>query len=217
MIYPIVFFELCLVVSTLVIMIICGIYYGGISMEFVLRQFPAASILINILFYGASIFVLGRAYKRDNLRFGERNNRWSVGKMIAAAVIAAAAAVALNAAILYSPLPDIFPGFNDAAATSFKGQNPILLILTMVILGPIAEELAFRGLTYDRMKRYLGVPWSIVISSLMFGIYHANMIQFIYTSIMGLLLALYYEKSGSLIVPVIAHMAMNAYAVASYF
>ena len=51
----------------------------------------------------------------------------------------------------------------------------------------------------------------------MFGIYHANMIQFIYTSIMGLLLALYYEKSGSLIVPVIAHMAMNAFAVTSYF
>ena len=69
--YPIVFFELCLVVSTLVIMIICGMYYGGISMDFVLRQFPAAAILINILFYGVSVFVLGRAYKRDNLRFGE--------------------------------------------------------------------------------------------------------------------------------------------------
>ena len=50
MIYPIVFFELCLIVSTLVIMIICGMYYGGISTEFVLRQFPAAAILINILF-----------------------------------------------------------------------------------------------------------------------------------------------------------------------
>ena len=198
-------------------MIICGLYYGGISMEFVLRQFPTAAILVNILFYGVSIFVLGRAFKRDNMRFGERNNRWSIGKIIAAAAIAAAVAFVLNLAILSSPLPDIFPGYTEAASSSFAGQNPILLILATVILGPIAEELTFRGLTYDRMKRYLGVPWSIIISSLMFGIYHANMIQFIYATLIGLLLAFYYEKSGSLIVPVIGHMAMNAFAVTSYF
>nr|WP_249329695.1 CPBP family intramembrane glutamic endopeptidase [Wansuia hejianensis] len=73
----------------------------------------------------------------------------------------------------------------------------------------------FRGMTYRRVKNYLGTGWAVGISSVLFGIYHGNTIQFLYAAVLGILLAVLYEYSQSLLVPVLAHMAANLWAIYS--
>ena len=215
--YPFIFFALCLIVVTIVALIVAGLIVGMAPTDVLLRSYPVISILVNIGFYGITLITQWKVYQKDDLRFGERKNRWKAWQIAAGAAAAAAVSVLLNALILSSPLPKIFPGYYESAAVSFAGQPWPLLILAAVILGPMAEELIFRGMIYERMRHYLSVPLSIVLSALLFGLYHANMIQFIYTSLMGILLAFYYEKSGSLPACIAAHMAMNAFAVTSFF
>lgn len=216
-IYPLVFFFLCLVISTIVVLIIFGAVYGGLPIEVMLRQFPVTAILVNIIFYGVTILTQFRVYKRDGLRFGERKLRWKWFIIVLSLIGAAVLSLILNVLIMNSPLPEMFSGYDDASSITFEGQNPILVILSTVILAPIAEELIFRGLMYDRMKRYLGIPASVILTSLAFGVYHGTVIQFIYASAIGVMFALYYEKSGSLIMPIAAHAVMNALAVTSFF
>ena len=83
----------------------------------------------------------------------------------------------------------MFPGYAESAAGAFEGQNPLLLIAATVLLGPVAEEMIFRGMTYRRVKNYLGTGWAVGISSVLFGIYHGNTIQFLYAAVLGILLA----------------------------
>jgi len=50
---------------------------------------------------------------------------------------------------------------------------------------------------------------AVIISALMFGLYHGNLVQGIYAFIMGCLLALVYEWTGSFAAPVLFHMIAN--------
>ena len=54
---------------------------------------------------------------------------------------------------------------------------------------------------------------AICLSALLFGLVHFNLVQFVYAGGIGLVLALLYEKSGFLYVPVLGHIAANLIAV----
>lgn len=77
------------------------------------------------------------------------------------------------------------------------------------ILSPVIEEMIFRGLVYNRMKRYFPVRLSIAVSALLFGVYHQNAVQGIYGFIMGLLIAWAYEYFDSFTAPVLVHVTAN--------
>ena len=115
----------------------------------------------------------------------------------------------LNDLILLSGLNDVFPGYSQLGEQIYTGQSPILMLTVAVIIAPIAEELVFRGLVQMRIRDYLGPIAGIVISAICFGIYHGNMIQFIYASILGLFLSFGMEKSQTVLVPIVGHMAVS--------
>lgn len=77
------------------------------------------------------------------------------------------------------------------------------------IISPLAEEAVFRGLLYNRMKRCFGYKTALVVSSILFGIYHGNIVQAVYGSILGLLIAYFYEQYGSFAAPVLFHGVAN--------
>ncbi len=78
---------------------------------------------------------------------------------------------------------------------------------------PLAEEFAFRGLGYGRIRRELDVLPAAVITALLFGLYHGNMIQGIYAFLMGLLMALVCEAYGSLAASWLFHAVANLTAI----
>ena len=82
-------------------------------------------------------------------------------------------------------------------------------ILLYGIVSPVAEEMVFRGIVFNRLKRFFGKVTAIIGSALIFGLYHGNMVQALYGFILGLLMAFFYERYGSFIVPVLLHSAAN--------
>lgn len=77
----------------------------------------------------------------------------------------------------------------ESEIKSAQGANqvPIQLIYTL-ILGPVAEELIFRGAIFQVLRKY-GRVFAIVASALLFGIYHGNLPQGIFAFAMGILFA----------------------------
>lgn len=106
-----------------------------------------------------------------------------------------------RAAEAYEELTEL-AGFNDPT---------VLLMIYGVILGPIAEELIFRGVSFHFLKRAVPLPLAIVIQAGLFGIYHMNVMQGIYTFFAGVLFGFICEKSGSILYSVLAHMIFNLY------
>lgn len=83
-----------------------------------------------------------------------------------------------------------------------------MIALYMVICAPIMEEYIFRKLIVDRTLRY-GQGVSVLVSGLMFGLFHGNLNQFVYAFVLGLFLAFLYVKTGNLKVTIAIHMMIN--------
>ena len=62
---------------------------------------------------------------------------------------------------------------------------------------------------YDMLYRYTGFAASAVISSLIFAIYHMNMVQGIYAFIMGMLICTLYHRDHRIAVPIAMHTGAN--------
>ncbi len=98
-----------------------------------------------------------------------------------------------------------------------------ITLLCLGILSPIAEELLFRGILYNSIKKLLNPKVALVLSALLFGIYHMNLVQGLYAFVMGLLMAYAYERFGSFFYPVAMHIFANiigcvlSYTTVGYF
>ena len=77
-------------------------------------------------------------------------------------------------------------------------------IVAAGVVMPIVEEYIFRGLMYNRMKDYMSANMAMIISSVIFGLYHGNLIQGVYGFVMGLLMIFVYEKYQTMLAPCFA-------------
>ena len=97
---------------------------------------------------------------------------------------------------------------DNALMTYATGSNMIVTFFYMVICAPILEEYIFRKLIVDRTVKY-GQGVAVVLSGLMFGLFHGNLNQFAYAFLLGMFLAFLYVKTGELKVTIGLHMCIN--------
>lgn len=86
--------------------------------------------------------------------------------------------------------------------------SPWMILLYMVICAPILEELIFRKLLVDRAVRY-GQGTAVLVSGLMFGLFHGNLNQYMYAAAIGMFLAFLYVKTGNIKITISIHMLIN--------
>ena len=88
-------------------------------------------------------------------------------------------------------------------------KSPVGLIYIMLI-GPVCEEIIFRGAVMRSFERF-GGNFAIVMSSLFFALYHIITVQVIFAFFMGLILG-YIAHRYSLLWAIIVHMLINSVA-----
>lgn len=104
---------------------------------------------------------------------------------------------------------------SDASAeTAFPLLDLILSLIAIVVVAPITEEFLFRGIILQRWAVKWGIRPALIVSSIVFGVLHAN---FVGLSIFGLVMGLLYLKTRSLVVPIACHAFNNALASVSLF
>ncbi|SHI99578.1 CPBP family intramembrane glutamic endopeptidase [Parasporobacterium paucivorans] len=133
-----------------------------------------------------------------------------------AALLGMMASVSLSRLLSLLPIDNLFGNYAEVQNTLFGG-NIFMEILTLAIIVPVLEEILFRGLVYGRMSRYSGRRAAAVISSIIFGIYHMNLLQGIYAFILGMLLVFVYEKYQSIMAPVILHAFANGFSIFLFY
>ena len=112
-----------------------------------------------------------------------------------------------------SPLVDVSAEFEDASNALYGSKNIFLEILGSALITPFLEEMLHRGVVYSRIRRRAGLWPAIIFSSLIFAILHFNIVQFTYTFLLGIVLAIFMEKTQKLYAPVLAHIVANLIAV----
>lgn len=100
-------------------------------------------------------------------------------------------------------------GSNATNAIVDLAMNPDwATALYMVVLGPVMEEWLFRKQLISRMRRY-GEKLAIVMSSLIFALYHMNLFQFFYAFGLGMMLGYVYMRTSRLRYSIVLHMLIN--------
>jgi membrane protease YdiL (CAAX protease family) len=85
----------------------------------------------------------------------------------------------------------------------------------IVAVAPFAEELFFRGFFFAGLRGRLPFPIAAVGSGILFGAVHldgANLIAALQLTILGVILAWLYERTGSLWAPIALHAVNNSIA-----
>lgn len=130
-----------------------------------------------------------------------------------AAPVALISGIALNYAVtlLISVLPipeSVTDRYNELY--SYLGNGSIALeLLSVVVLAPVVEEVVFRGLCFGSLRKGFSPVPAAVLSAVLFGAAHGNTLSFVFTSVIGFILALSLERSGSILVPILIHVGFN--------
>jgi membrane protease YdiL (CAAX protease family) len=106
------------------------------------------------------------------------------------------------------------PVWQEAVAYVFSGRlartTRLILILFIVFFGPLVEEFAFRGVGMDAFRRSGGTPRAVILTSLLFGLFHFNPAILLPISLLGMVFGLARTLSGSLWCGLTIHCLHNA-------
>ncbi|MDD6193941.1 MAG: type II CAAX endopeptidase family protein [Lachnospiraceae bacterium] len=116
--------------------------------------------------------------------------------------------VLLNVVITHTPLMEQSAGFAQANEV-FQVDSLLTKVFTNCICIPILEEIVYRGIIAGQLMVWRGPVVAIILSSLLFGAMHFNMVQFLYAFLVGLALAYVYTKTNKLWVVIAAHGLTN--------
>lgn len=118
--------------------------------------------------------------------------------------------VILLGGLLQHFLPDPAPQPFAELVTRARTFRELLLPLFLgAVLAPLTEEFYFRGFFYPVLKARYGRLAAQVGSSLLFSLLHFDLLRFLPLTLGGWGLAYLYERSGSIITPVVAHGTWN--------
>lgn len=95
--------------------------------------------------------------------------------------------------------------------------NIFIALLTVGIVAPFTEEFMFRGVIFKTLNKNISILWTIIIQALFFGIFHGNLIQGTYATMLGLIFGYITYKTKSLWPAIIMHMVNNTIATLSPF
>lgn len=127
----------------------------------------------------------------------------------------------LGCYLLISVVQQYLPHFDwDVKVLSDIGDmatNP-LGILAVCIMAPIVEECVFRGAIERKLlERDWNPWWAIVISALLFAVFHGNLAQGVTAFILGLFLGWVYYRTRNLWLCIFVHAVNNTWSMVGYF
>ena len=204
---------------------------AGLAEPITLVGLSVITIVQNALFVGLPAYVVTVRYGLTPARLGARFDGWPRLAAIGAVIALLTLPLSIGSENLAVFLLGLIEGPTQAAAraaaehlsdplqpilTTLAGVAPVgwvLFLLTVVV--PIGEETFFRGFVYGGLRTRWGAVAGTLVSAAFFSAVHAQVVHGLPIFLLGVVLALLYERTGSLLPPMIAHAVNNVIAVLS--
>jgi uncharacterized protein len=154
--------------------------------------------------------------------FGKLPKRMRWGRMFGltiATLFISIGSFLLLASLWYSISPDSVRYLLDRVAklqAATRATNSVLpelsrvlLFILMIVAAPVLEEFVFRGILLQRWATKWNPPIALVLTSLLFGALHVNIVGI---GLLGLVAGLLYYQTKSLWAPIALHAINNTIA-----
>ncbi len=199
------------IVATVVMALIVGVLFeiAGADTDSHGFQF-AATFAGDVALVLAAVFLTADLGRPTGATFGFRRFRPSAIGWVFAAFVAY-----LILAAIYTQL--VNPPQEDLPEQLGADESVLLAVLTgifVVVIAPFVEEFFFRGFLYQGLRNSWGVPLAVLGSAVVFSLIHLTPDKWVPLGILGVMLALLREKTGSLWPCIMLHALNNAIAFA---
>ncbi|MDQ3645572.1 MAG: CPBP family intramembrane metalloprotease [Actinomycetota bacterium] len=104
-----------------------------------------------------------------------------------------------------------------APGGSMSTQQYLLLLLTVAVVAPIAEEFIFRGMLFGYLRGKMRVAMAIALSSFVFALAHLLPMLVAPLFFVGVVLAVVVERTGSLYPAMFLHAVNNGFALTAIY
>ena len=211
-IYTAIQFLLAIIVSFFVI--ILGRYPGAVASLGAVESFISRNVL-PITAAGAvfaSVFLILFFYLDGQKGRIEKKKSSNATDFVMAIIGGAGIAIILNILIGLTGISGIDNTFQEISE-AIKSTPIVITIICAGVIIPIAEELIFRGLVFNRIKFQYNFISALLISSIVFGIFHGNLVQGIYATLLGFCLSYTYNKTKSILIPISIHFSANTFVI----
>lgn len=173
-----------------------------------------ASALIQAFGYVAGAFIIWKWAKGAIQKTAEETQlehlkQEPVRTHILFAVASIGAVLGLNLLTELSGMAEMYEEYEGATEVA-----PAILVGLLVygIVTPVAEEILFRGVMYNCMRRFMKLNVAMLLSALLFSSFNNNSTEMFYTLGIGFILAYAYEYYGKFYVPLAIHVGANILA-----
>lgn len=174
-----------------------------------LQQYNVQILGIAALFtIPLTVFLFIKDRKQEKLMEIPQNKKAEIWKYAGIIGLGAAVCVGINCLSVMTNLAFASETYQETSAVFYSASVPVQILFLGIVL-PVTEELMFRGILFKRYREQGGFLKAALCSALLFSITHGNIVQLIYTFILGMLLAYVYEKYGSFKAPVLLHIVAN--------
>lgn len=102
-----------------------------------------------------------------------------------------------------------FKAYDELLSGVVGASGSWLMLISVFLLAPVAEEILFRGLILTYAKNYMPAIAAVLLQALLFGVYHGNIIQGTYAFLLGTLLGFIVIKTDNLVAAIVFHTAIN--------
>ena len=100
------------------------------------------------------------------------------------------------------------------SANEILSMPVVLTVFIVGLFGPFCEEFTFRGVIYGGLRRSGCLCAAAAVNGVFFGLMHLNLNQFSYALVLGFVMSLLVEATGSIWASVIAHVTVNTWNAA---
>ncbi len=187
---------------------------------------PVSEATLNLIFFLVNFLAVVGIFHRflwESLKAAAKKPLKCLG-FAAIGFVVYFAAMWVVAAVIAVIKPD-FSNVNDNAIFDMMGQHSGLLVFATVFLVPITEEMFYRGLLFQSLHRKNSVA-GYVVSVLAFAAIHVVgyiglfdpltlLLCFVQYLPAGIILALAYEKTDTIITPILIHIFINLIGISA--
>jgi uncharacterized protein len=145
------------------------------------------------------------------LQLGLRFERGDLGAGVLAALLGLGVGAFITQIVLWiaNRLRDVPVEAPEQLPKIEHGAELFLAGIAVVIVAPIAEELFFRGFLHQAFRRWRGPTQAMLLSSFVFALAHISPVIMPSIFALGVILAYLFEKRGSVVATIAAHMSYN--------
>lgn len=210
-------------VASMLCMIIVGVYvlfiHGGTRADLsrlLLRSVNDYSMIISLVYAVIAIVWCGILY----YKWQWRERTFLYRERLGGARIPGALALGFGTCIVLTVIVGVAAQLFPSAFSSYEKlmdtldiTNSVFAIPYVMLVGPVAEELIFRGVILDRLKPAFSFWVANALQAALFGIFHMNIIQGLYAFVLGMLLGMVVQVTGTILASMIMHITFNSTSI----